>query len=170
MDADGPGDALTGTAPTDVSSATPHDVPNDGDRPRRGQYDAAMVSRVSHTTIDCHDAHALSSWWKPVVGYTDVPGDPNEPGDEECMIVDPETGHRLLFIAVPDPQLPAKRIHLDLVPTDRTRDEEAARLLAHGARSIADRRRPDGAGWVVLADPEGNAFCVLRSDAERVAP
>ena len=42
-----------------------------------------MVSRVSHTTIDSLDAYALSAWWKPVLGYTDVPGDPNEPGHEE---------------------------------------------------------------------------------------
>lgn len=129
-----------------------------------------MVSRVSHTTVDCHDAYALSSWWKPVLGYTDLPGDPNEAGDEECMIVNPDTGHRLLFIEVPDPQLPAKRIHLDLVPTDRTRDDEVGRLMMHCARSIADLRRPDGTGWVVLADPESNQFCVLRSDTERAAP
>jgi hypothetical protein len=42
-----------------------------------------LVCRVSHTTFDCLDAYALSEWWKPVVGYADVPGDPNEPGDEE---------------------------------------------------------------------------------------
>ena len=57
----------------------------------------------------------------------------------------------------------------DLAPTDRTRDEEVDRLRALGATEIADRRRPDGTGWVVFADPEGNEFCVLRSDAERAA-
>jgi hypothetical protein len=126
-----------------------------------------MVCRVSHTTIDCHDAFALSTWWKPVLGYTDIPGDPNEAGHEECMIVDPVTGHRLLFIEVPDAVLPPKRIHLDLAPTDRTRDAEVERLLLHGAIAIDDRRNPNGTGWVVMADPEGNLFCVLRSDEER---
>ena len=128
-----------------------------------------MASRVSHTTIDCHDAYALSTWWKEVVAYRDIAGDPNEPGDEECMIADPVTGHRLLFIEVPDSELPAKRIHLDLVPVDRTRDDEVDRLMQLGASAVDDQRRADGSGWVVLADPEGNAFCVLRSDAERSA-
>ncbi len=61
------------------------------------------------------------------------------------------------------------RLHVDLQPTDRTRDEEVARLLGIGATLYADHRRPDGKGWAVLADPEGNEFCVERSDAERAA-
>ncbi|CAN5802009.1 VOC family protein [soil metagenome] len=129
-----------------------------------------MVSRVSHTTFNCRDAYALSSWWKPVLGYTDIPGDPNEPGDEECMIVDPQTDHRLLFIEVGDVDLPEPRVHLDLVPTDRRRDDEIERVRQLGAPEIADRRHPDGRGWMVLADPEGNVFCVLRSDDERGTP
>lgn len=128
-----------------------------------------MTSRVSHTTIDCRDAFTLSEWWKDVLAYTDIPGDPNEPGHEECMIVDPLTGHRLLFIEVPDEQLPGKRIHFDIAPMDRRRDAEVERLVALGATLIADRRRPDGSGWFTCADPEGNEFCVLRSDAERAA-
>jgi predicted enzyme related to lactoylglutathione lyase len=47
------------------------------------------------------------------------------------------------------------------------RDVEVDRLLDMGATMVADRRKPDGRGWAVLADPEGNEFCVLRSDAER---
>ena len=129
-----------------------------------------MTSRISHTTIDCRDAFALSEWWKAVTGYTDVPGDPNCPGDEECMILDPTSGHRLLFIEVPDTKSVKNRLHLDLAPTDATRDEEVARLRTLGAGQLADLRRPDGTGWVVLTDPEGNEFCVLRSDAERNAP
>jgi catechol 2,3-dioxygenase-like lactoylglutathione lyase family enzyme len=126
-----------------------------------------VVSRVSHTTIDCLDAYELSAWWKDVLAYTDVPGDPNEPGDPECMIVDPRTGHRLLFIEVDDLRDPDGRIHLDLAPVDRTRDEEIERVLGLGARQVDDRRRPDGAGWMVLEDPAGNRFCIVRSDAER---
>ncbi len=128
-----------------------------------------MTSYLSHTTIDCHDAYALSEWWKPVLGYADLDDDPNEPGHEECLIRDPESGHRLLFIEVPDADLPAKRIHFDVVPRTGTRDEEVARLLAHGAVEVADHRgvHGPGTGWVVLADPEGNQLCVLRSEAER---
>lgn len=105
-----------------------------------------------------------------MLGYADVADDPNEPGDEECMLVDSETGHRLLFIETGDRKQGKNRLHLDLSPTDRGRDEEVDRVVAHGATVVADRRRPDGSGWVVLADPEGNEFCVLRSDGERTNP
>jgi hypothetical protein len=62
--------------------------------------------RVSHTTINCLGAYEVSEWWKSILDYTDVPGDPNEPDDEECMIVGPRTGHRLLFVEVVDVQDP----------------------------------------------------------------
>jgi catechol 2,3-dioxygenase-like lactoylglutathione lyase family enzyme len=126
-----------------------------------------MSSRVSHTTIDCRDAFQLSEWWKQVLGYTDIPDDPNQPGHEECMIVDPTSGHRLLFIEVDELKVDDGRIHLDLAPTDRRRDDEIERVLDLGAVPIADRRNPDGTGWMVLADPAGNRFCIVRSDEER---
>ena len=128
---------------------------------------SVVTSRVSHTTFDCRNAFALSTWWKQVLDYGDVVGDPNEPGDEECVIVDRHSGHQLLFIEVPDEKLVKNRVHLDLVPTDRRRDAEVDRVLALGASQIADLRRPDGSGWVTLADPEGNEFCIVRSDTER---
>lgn len=130
-----------------------------------------MTCFVSHTTIDCHDAYRLSEWWKQVLGYVDLDGDPNEPGHEECMIRDPESGHQLLFIEVPDTALPAKRIHLDLRPREGTQAEEIERLLDSGASLVANRRdiHGEGIGWAVFADPEGNQFCVLRSEAERSA-
>ncbi|MDD9347779.1 VOC family protein [Mumia sp.] len=133
-----------------------------------------MSCRISHTSIDSHDAYAQSEWWKQVLtGYTDVPGDPNEPGHDECMIVPPSDGSAgagpLLFIEVPEGKEVKNRIHLDLRPTDRTRDEEIERVLALGATALDDLRKPDGGGWLVLADPEGNEFCILRSDAEIAA-
>jgi hypothetical protein len=126
-----------------------------------------MTSRVSHTTIDCLNAFDLSEWWKPVLGYTDVPDDPNEVGGNDCMILDPDSGHRILFIEVDELRNADGRIHFDLAPSDRLRDEEVDRLVALGATEVADRRNADGTGWVVLADPDGNHFCVLRSDEER---
>jgi hypothetical protein len=72
-------------------------------------------------------------------------------------------------VIVPEPKTVKNRVHLDLVPTDRTRDQEVARVLELGATLVADHRRPDGTGWVVLADPEGNEFCVELSAAERAA-
>ncbi|MGL5867129.1 MAG: VOC family protein [Dermatophilaceae bacterium] len=128
-----------------------------------------MTARVSHTTIDCRDAYALSEWWKGVLDYVDVEGDPNEPGHPECMIASRDGSHRLLFIEVPEGKPGKNQIHLDLEPVEGTRDDELARLLAHGATEVADHRGTDGpgTGWVVLADPEGNEFCILRSQAER---
>ena len=126
-----------------------------------------MASSVSHTTIDCRNAYELSGWWKPVLGYVDIEGDPNEPGDEECMIRDPETGHQVLFIEVGG-ELPGKRWHFDVRPRVRSRDEEVEWLLEYGATEVADHRGTygPGSGWVTFADPEGNQFCVLRSPAE----
>lgn len=83
------------------------------------------------------------------------------------MIVDPTSTHRLLFIEVDELRRADGRIHLDVVPSDRRRDDEIDRLLALGAIEVADRRNADGTGWMVLADPEGNHFYVLRSEAER---
>jgi hypothetical protein len=130
-----------------------------------------MTSYISHTTIDCAHAYELSEWWKPVLGYVDLDDDPNLPGHEECLIRDPETGHRVLFIEVPDAKQTKNRIHFDLMPREGTRDEELARLLAHGATEVHDLRGQwgPGSGWVVLADPEGNEFCILRGEAEREA-
>jgi Glyoxalase-like domain len=128
-----------------------------------------MVAFISHTTVDCRDAYALSLWWGQVLDYGEDPDDPNEPGHDECLIFSADRRHRVLFIEVPEPKAGKNRIHFDLQPADGTRDEELARLIGLGARTVQDLRRPDGTGWVVLADPEGNEFCILRSDAERAA-
>ena len=125
-----------------------------------------MTSYISHTSIDCQDAFALAEWWKEVLGHVDEPEDPNEPGHEECWIQRPDGGHPLLFIQVPEPKQVKNRIHLDLRPAAGTRDDELARLIGLGAREVDDRRTADGRGWVVLADPEGNEFCILRSESE----
>ena len=130
-----------------------------------------MTSFVSHTSTDCANAYELSEWWKQVLGYVDVADDPNEPGHEECMILSPETGHKLLFIEVPEAKSVKNRLHLDLRPADRTQEGEVQRLLGIGATQVADLRGKygPGTGWVVLADPEGNEFCILKSEAERAA-
>ena len=136
-----------------------------------------MTAYVSHTSVDCRNAYQLSAWWKRVLGYVDVPDDPNEPGDEECMIIRPDGGHHLLFIEVPEGKQTKNRIHFDLKPASGTRDEELIRLRELGATEVADMRgkHGPGTGWVILADPEGNEFCILRSkrevdDAGQAAP
>ncbi len=128
-----------------------------------------MTSYVSHTTVDCADAYALSRWWQDVLDYSEDPDDPNEPGHEECMILSRDGRHRLLFVEVTEPKQVKNRIHLDLRPVEGTRDVELARLTELGAVVVDDRRNSDGTGWVWLADPEGNDFCILRSDVEVVS-
>ncbi|TDD70496.1 VOC family protein [Jiangella aurantiaca] len=127
-----------------------------------------MTSRISHTTIDCANAYELSEWWKQVLAYVDIADDPNQPGHDECMIQAPDGSHQVLFIEVPEGKTVKNRMHFDLRPTDRTQDEEIERLRGIGATEVADHRGIYGAGtgWVTLADPEGNEFCVLRSDAQ----
>ncbi len=110
-----------------------------------------------------------SRWWQSVLDYGEDPDDPNEPGDEECPIRSRDGQHSLLFIEVPEGKSVKNRVHLDLRPRQGTRDAELARLLGLGAVALDDRRNPDGTGWVVLADPEGNEFCILRSEAEVAA-
>ena len=125
-----------------------------------------MTAFISHTSIDCGNAYELSEWWKQVLGYEDIPDDPNEPGHEECMIRSGADGHHILFIEVPEAKSVKNRIHLDLRPSAGTREEELQRLLDLGAQQVDDQRREDGSGWVVLTDPEGNEFCILRSQEQ----
>jgi len=126
-----------------------------------------MSARISSVTIDCTEPYALVGFWSQVTGFEEDPDNGNAPADPEGLLLAPDGSLALLFIAVPEGKTVKNRVHLDFRPTDRTRDAELDRLLAIGATVVADRRQPDGAGWVVLADPEGNEFCLTRSDAER---
>ncbi|GGY52231.1 VOC family protein [Streptomyces omiyaensis] len=124
-----------------------------------------MSSLVRHVTIDCADAYALARFWAEVLDAK--VSDDDRPGDPEALVESGGAG--LLFIRVPEPKTVKNRVHLDVQPQDRTRDEEVERLLALGATLVGDHRNPDGTGWATLADPEGNEFCVERSAAERAA-
>ncbi|MGD0702300.1 MAG: VOC family protein [Trebonia sp.] len=119
-------------------------------------------------TIDCADPYRQTLFWTEVTGWQEDPDDPNHPDDPEGRIVSGQ-GISLLFTPVPEGKVVKNRVHLDLIPTGRTRDEEVTRLLGIGATLVGDHREADGTGWVVLADPEGNEFCVERGLKERVA-
>ncbi|MEV7447000.1 VOC family protein [Streptomyces sp. NPDC091204] len=121
-----------------------------------------MASLVRHLTIDCSDAYSLGQFWAAVLDSKLA--DDDFPGDPQALVKTP--GSTLLFVTVPDPKTVKNRVHVDLQPQDRTRDEEVERIVALGATVVGDHRRPDGGGWVTLADPEGNEFCVERSAAE----
>lgn len=124
-----------------------------------------MASLVRHVTIDCAEPFELAEFWAKVLDSS-VSEDDN-PGDPEALVESP--GAALLFIRVPEGKAAKNRVHLDLQPQDRNRDEEVERLLALGATVVGDHRTSDGKGWVTMADIEGNEFCVERSAAERIA-
>ncbi|MFD7627252.1 VOC family protein [Streptomyces sp. NPDC059851] len=124
-----------------------------------------MVSVVQNVAIDCADAYALARFWSKVTGCSMHPE--VRPGDRETQVLLAE-GPVLYFNQVPEVKTIKNRVHLCLRP-ETSRDEEVDRLLGLGATFVADHRNPDGSGWAVLADPEGNEFCVLRSESDRAA-
>jgi hypothetical protein len=124
-----------------------------------------MVSVLQNVAIDCKDAYELARFWSGVSGRPLHPED--KPGDPETQVMLAE-GPVLHFNQVPEGKTVKNRIHLCLRP-GTSRDQEVERLLSLDATFVADHRNPDGSGWVILADPEGNEFCVLRSESDRAA-
>ena len=116
---------------------------------------AAML-RVEMVTIDCRDPGALAQWWARQVGGRVLEG---FEGDD-YIVVAVKDGPRLGFQHVPEPTPGKNRVHLDL--TAPGRELEVERLLAEGALEVA-RHEVGGFVWVVLADPEGNQFCVSQA-------
>jgi predicted enzyme related to lactoylglutathione lyase len=124
---------------------------------------------VQHITLDCappHEPYELARFWGQVLGHPVHPDD--EPGDDEAALDVPAGQPALLFVRVPEPKSIKNRVHLDLQP-DTTREQEVERVASLGATIVDDRRTPNGRGWVVLADPAGNEFCIEASAAERAA-
>lgn len=124
------------------------------------------MNPVIHSiTFDCtEDPYDLGLFWAELLGRKLA--DDDKPGDPEAVLRDPDGGPTLLFIRVPEAKAVKNRVHLDLRPKGRTRAEEVERALALGATLVADHTRPDGRGWVTLADPAGNEFCVERGDQD----
>jgi len=115
-----------------------------------------VTSLVESLTIDCRAPGALAAFWCAALGY-ELDG----VDDEGAWILDPSgRGWQLLFLVVPEGKTVKNRLHLDLSPPS-TMGEEVERLQSVGATAI---RRVDEGGsfWTVMADPEGNEFCVLR--------
>lgn len=123
-----------------------------------------MASKFTELAIDCTDPKELGRFWCSVLDYE------VQEEDEGIAIIgypaEPESKNRrgpvppkLTFVHVPEVKTAKNRLHLDINPTDREQDDEVRRLLDLGARH-ADVGQGDES-WVVLADPEGNEFCVL---------
>jgi hypothetical protein len=124
-----------------------------------------MTVRIRTITFDCRDPYVLAGFWSQVTGYREDPDDTNHPDDPEGLLVAPDGSANLLFMRVSEAKQVKNRVHLDLTadnPTPQARDAEIERVIALGATLVDDHRRPDGKGWVVLADPEGNEFCIER--------
>ena len=112
-------------------------------------------------TIDAGDPGALARFWSQALGWRITLEEPGEwciepPEGSPEVNVAPD----ILFVRVPDAKATKNRVHLDLRPKDQA--AEVRRLIELGAERV-DIGQSDDVPWVVLADPEGNEFCVLRS-------
>ncbi|MEY2404388.1 MAG: hypothetical protein QOD38_1939 [Acidimicrobiaceae bacterium] len=114
-----------------------------------------MSLRWEQVIVDARDPAALGAWWREALGWVVVNDEPDE--FEIRPRADQLPG--LLFGRVPEPKTTKNRLHLDFRPDDR--DAEVTRLLALGATRVDVGQGEQT--WVVLADPEGNEFCVLGS-------
>lgn len=134
------------------------------------------MALLRDVVVDCHHPASLARWWAATPdGYRVAPydaaelarlraagiGDPRaagieDPEDNPSVLDGPESGAgvRIFFSAVPEPKSGKNRVHLDV--TARDLGAEVAGLVSGGASVLAHRE-----GWVVLADPEGNGFCVF---------
>jgi hypothetical protein len=128
-----------------------------------------MSLAVRNVTIDCSsDPYGVASFWSRLLDRRLHLDD--KPGDPQALLAGTEGAPNLLFVQVPEGKTVKNRIHLDLQPrAGHLRDEEIERALSLGARMVDDRREPGGRGWAVLADLEGNEFCIEISEAELVS-
>lgn len=114
-----------------------------------------MPSTFSTLVVNANDPGGLARFWSAVLDWPIT-----EEDDEEVLVEPPEgtPGVDLLFVPVPEEKAGRNRLHIDLRPDDQAAEVE--RIIGLGARR-ADVGQGD-VTWVVLADPEGNEFCVLR--------
>jgi len=129
-----------------------------------------MTSRLTECVVDCADPATLARFWAAVLDWVVVDESeglaeigPVVLSDQQQLdaIRSGPVTPTLLFLQVPEGKTVKNRLHLDVSPIDSDQEREVARLEALGARRTD--LAPPGASWVVLADPEGNEFCVLRS-------
>jgi predicted enzyme related to lactoylglutathione lyase len=118
-----------------------------------------MSIRVQSVSFDAHDPDAQATFWAEVLGWRrtyedsdEVVLEPPDGSPDEGVVPD------VLFLRVPERKKVKNRLHLDLRPDDQ--DAEVARIEALGAQRVSIGQSDD-VSWVVLADPEGNEFCLL---------
>jgi hypothetical protein len=130
-----------------------------------------MPSRLTEVSFDGHDLEVLVTFWSAALGYVTVgrgegwiaigPAGPGLTTDDlRAGPVPPN----LAFCVVPEARTVKNRVHIDITPINATQQDEVERLLALGATRI-DVGQVD-VTWVVLADPEGNEFCVMSDGSD----
>jgi predicted enzyme related to lactoylglutathione lyase len=116
-----------------------------------------MAVRLHHIVVDAHDLPRLARFWAQVLGWRIL-----SEREREVVIGPDETAAiGMCFMPVPDAKTVKNRVHLDLTTGPDDRDAEIERLLQLGARRV-DIGQIGDESWIVLADPEGNEFCVVR--------
>ena len=120
-----------------------------------------MACRISELVLKCHDPEVLARFWCEVLDFIELDREA-----EGCIEIGPREGFggpqpTIFFIRGDEPRTGNARLHIDVNPTDRDQDAELERLLAAGAE-LVDIGQPAEASWHVLADPEGNEFCLLK--------
>lgn len=126
-----------------------------------------MTSRFTELSVDCHDPERLAAFWCEVLDFKviDRGEDSVEIGSWVPTVEDVRARQMpttLVFVQVPEGKAVKNRLHLDVSPIDASTEDEVTRLLGLGATRTDVGQGPDRS-WVVMADPEGNEFCVLRS-------
>ncbi|MFF9815909.1 VOC family protein [Streptomyces sp. NPDC014006] len=126
-----------------------------------------MTSRFTELVVDCHDPERLAAFWCDVLGFQVIDRSEGKVEIGSWVPTVEEVRSRqmpptLVFIEVPEGKTVKNRLHLDVSPVDRSTEEEVSRLLGLGATRV-DVGQGSGRSWVVMADPEGNEFDVLRT-------
>ncbi len=116
-----------------------------------------MPVRLHHIVIDARDLPMLARFWTQALGWQIL-----SEREHEIVIGTEDTAPvGICFMPVTDPKTVKNRVHLDITTSAADRDAEIERLLALGARRV-DIGQTGNESWTVLADPEGNEFCVVR--------
>jgi hypothetical protein len=127
-------------------------------------YTGSMTSRIATIVIDALDPRHIADFWIAVLGWTVL-----EEGDGIVTIGPADAAWPTIdVVPVPERKTVKNRLHLDLRADGSTAAEEVDRLIALGARRADVGQDPDST-WVVLADPEGNEFCILSRTVQDVA-
>ena len=130
-----------------------------------------MASRLTEISLDCHDPDRLADFWTGVLDWVVLHREPGlveigPGGRDDAELLDAVRSGPVaptIFLAqVPEEKVAKNRVHFDVSPVDCSQEQEVERILALGA-TRADIGQSGEESWTVLADPEGNEFCVLRS-------